>query len=173
MPDEITPRVKILRKALGMSQTDFGSKIGVTRGVINNLDRGLTDLQDPLLSLICSVFNARREWLETGEGEMFEQLSRNQEIAKEVNRVLKDEPESFRSRLIAALCRLDESDWEVLEKIAVQMAYPNEPPPHVLPFAARDGIPTEITETPEEKEKRRAETLRDLENIPDITLPGK
>ena len=72
MPDEITPRVKILRQALGMSQTDFGAKIGVTRGVINNLDRGLTDLQDPLLSLICSVFNARREWLETGEGEMFE-----------------------------------------------------------------------------------------------------
>ena len=116
MPDEITPRVKILRQALGMSQTDFGSKIGVTRGVINNLDRGLTDLQDPLLSLICSVFNARREWLETGEGEMFEPEDAEAPFYDAMGIITNDEPDSFRKRFVIALAELDDAGLDAMEQ---------------------------------------------------------
>ena len=116
MPDEITPRVKILRKALGMSQTDFGAKIGVTRGVINNLDRGLTDLQDPLLSLICSVFNARREWLETGEGEMFEPEDAEAPFYDAMGIITNDEPDSFRKRFVIALAELDDAGLDAMEQ---------------------------------------------------------
>lgn len=116
MPDEITPRVKILRQALGMSQTDFGAKIGVTRGVINNLDRGLTDLQDPLLSLICSVFNARREWLETGEGEMFEPEDAESPFYDAMGIITNDEPDSFRKRFVIALAELDDAGLDAMEQ---------------------------------------------------------
>ena len=116
MPDEITPRVKILRQALGMSQTDFGAKIGVTRGVINNLDRGLTDLQDPLLSLICSVFNARREWLETGEGEMFEPEDAEAPFYDAMGIITNDEPDSFRKRFVIALADLDDAGLDAMEQ---------------------------------------------------------
>lgn len=116
MPDEITPRVKILRQALGMSQTDFGTKIGVTRGVINNLDRGLTDLQDPLLSLICSVFNARREWLETGEGEMFEPEDAEAPFYDAIGIITNDEPDSFRKRFVIALAELDDAGLDAMEQ---------------------------------------------------------
>lgn len=116
MPDEITPRVKILRQALGMSQTDFGAKIGVTRGVINNLDRGLTDLQDPLLSLICSVFNARREWLESGEGEMFEPQDAEAPFYDAMGIITNDEPDSFRKRFVIALAELDDAGLDAMEQ---------------------------------------------------------
>lgn len=116
MPDEITPRVKILRQTLGMSQTDFGAKIGVTRGVINNLDRGLTDLQDPLLSLICSVFNARREWLETGEGEMFEPQDAEAPFYDAMGIITNDEPDSFRKRFVIALAELDDAGLDAMEQ---------------------------------------------------------
>lgn len=116
MPDEITPRVKILRQALGMSQTDFGTKIGVTRGVINNLDRGLTDLQDPLLSLICSVFNARREWLETGKGEMFEPEDAEAPFYDAMGIITNDEPDSFRKRFVIALAELDDAGLDAMEQ---------------------------------------------------------
>lgn len=170
---DINKRIKELRQEIGLSQPAFAQRISISNGYIAAIELGNRRVNDRIIKLVCSEFNVNENWLRTGEGDPFVQLSRNQEIAREVNRILRDQPESFRSRLIAALCRLDESDWEVLEKIAVQMAFPNEPPPHILPFAARDGIPVEITETPEEKEKRRAETLRDLEIIPDITLPDK
>ena len=116
MPDEITPRVKILRQALGMSQTDFGAKIGVTRGVINNLDRGLTELQDPLLSLVCSVFNARREWLETGEGEMFEPEDAESPFYDAMGIITNDEPDSFRKRFVIALAELDDAGLDAMEQ---------------------------------------------------------
>lgn len=116
MPDAITPRVKILRQALGMSQTDFGAKIGVTRGVINNLDRGLTDLQDPLLSLICSVFNARREWMETGEGEMFEPQDAEAPFYDAMGIITNDEPDSFRKRFVIALSELDDAGLDAMEQ---------------------------------------------------------
>ena len=116
MPDEITPRVKILRQALGMSQTDFGAKIGVTRGVINNLDRGLTDLQDPLLSLICSVFNVRREWMETGEGEMFEPEDAESPFYDAMGIITNDEPDSFRKRFVIALAELDDAGLDAMEQ---------------------------------------------------------
>ena len=116
MPDEITPRVKILRQALGMSQTDFGTKIGVTRGVINNLDRGLTDLQDPLLSLICSVFNVRREWLETGEGEMFEPKDAEAPFYDAMGIITNDVPDSFRKRFVIALAELDDAGLDAMEQ---------------------------------------------------------
>ena len=116
MPDEITPRVKILRQALGMSQTDFGAKIGVTRGVINNLDRGITELQDPLLSLVCSVFNARREWLETGEGEMFEPEDAEAPFYDAMGIITNDEPDSFRKRFVNALSELDDAGLDAMEQ---------------------------------------------------------
>lgn len=116
MPDEITPRVKILRQTLGLSQTDFGVKIGVTRGVINNLDRGLTDLQDPLLSLICSVFNVRREWLESGEGEMFEPQDAEAPFYDAMGIITNDEPDSFRKRFVIALAELDDAGLDAMEQ---------------------------------------------------------
>lgn len=64
-------RIKELRKYLKLSQTDFATKIGVTRGVIANIEAGLVEIKEYVLKLICSVFGASEEWILTGNGEMF------------------------------------------------------------------------------------------------------
>lgn len=64
-------RIILLRKTLKLSQTAFGEKLGVSRSVINNIERELTDLKPPLSRLICSIFNVNPNWLENGKGEMF------------------------------------------------------------------------------------------------------
>lgn len=64
-------RIKRLRKEKELSQTAFGAKIGVTLGVIKNLEQGKTTLCSPLLELMCSIYNVNENWLRTGEGEMF------------------------------------------------------------------------------------------------------
>ena len=116
MSDKIQPRIKTLRQTLGMSQTDFGRKIGVTRSVLSNLDLGITTLQDPLLSLVCSVFNVRREWLETGSGEMFEQPDTEAPFYNAVGSISNDEPDSFRKRFVVALADLDDSELDAMER---------------------------------------------------------
>lgn len=64
-------RIKRIRKEKHLSQTAFGAKIGVTLGVIKNLEQGKTTLCSPLLELMCSIYNVNENWLRTGEGNMF------------------------------------------------------------------------------------------------------
>jgi repressor LexA len=64
-------RIRKIRKEKDLSQTAFGAKIGVTLGVIKNLEQGKTTLCSPLLELMCSIYNVNETWLRTGKGEMF------------------------------------------------------------------------------------------------------
>lgn len=60
-----------LRKDQHLTMEAFGEKLGVSRSVINNLEREAVALKDPMLSHICNTFGVNRTWLETGEGEMY------------------------------------------------------------------------------------------------------
>ena len=121
MSDKIQPRIKTLRQTLGMSQTDFGRKIGVTRSVLSNLDLGITTLQDPLLSLVCSVFNVRREWLESGSGEMFEPQDAEAPFYDAMGIITNDEPDSFRKRFVIALAELDDAGLDAMEQFILSL----------------------------------------------------
>ena len=116
MPDKIQPMIKTLRQTLGMSQTEFGKKIGVTRSALSNLDLGITPLTEPLLSLICSVFNVRREWLESGEGEMFEPKDAEAPFYDAMGIITNEEPDSFRKRFVIALAELDDAGLDAMEQ---------------------------------------------------------
>ena len=64
-------RIRIIRKTIGISQTEFGRRIGVSLGVIKNLEQGKTTLTSPLFELLCSIYNVNPDWLHTGDGEIF------------------------------------------------------------------------------------------------------
>lgn len=78
----LSERFKQLRNELGKSQTEFGAGIGVSRSVINNIERGVTEPSDVFLNHLCVVYNVNREWLETGEGELFDKSEQLDETAK-------------------------------------------------------------------------------------------
>lgn len=72
-------RIKKLRKEyLKLSQAEFGDKLGVSRSVINNIERNVLARPDQKLSLIklmCKEFNVNEEWLREGTGDMFESIN--------------------------------------------------------------------------------------------------
>lgn len=105
-----------------MTLEKFGDKVGVTKVAISNIEKGNRNLTDQMAISICREFNVNENWLRTGEGEMFIELSRDEQIAEFVGRTLSTESESFKKRFIAMLAKLDESDWETLEKIALELA---------------------------------------------------
>lgn len=112
-------RIKELRKALGLTQQEFADKLGVKRGAIANYEIGRNEPIDAVVALICRQFDVNETWLRTGEGEMFVPLSRDDQITDFMSDLLKNEEDSFKRRLITALAKLDESQWELLEKIAL------------------------------------------------------
>lgn len=116
----IGERIEILRKDLSMSRRVFGEKLGVSESVIVNIEYDRLkrpDQKESLYKLICKEFNVNEEWLRTGNGEMFVPLTRNQLITDFATDLIMED-NTFKKRLVEALAKLDENEWEVLEKLA-------------------------------------------------------
>ena len=116
--DELKDRIKCLRNSLKLSQTEFGESLGAGIGAIKNLEAGITILKPAMADLICRLYNVDPVWLETGEGEMFRKLSRQEQIADFVGKALTDDSDEFRSQLISILAALDDVGWYKLEEAA-------------------------------------------------------
>lgn len=117
---EIYERVRYIRKdILKITQDKFASTIGLKRSTIGNIEKGTFNITDQSIKSICREFGVHEEWLRTGEGEPFGAQTRNQKILAFMNQVLTDEDDSFRKRLVYTLTVLDEDEWEILKKIAI------------------------------------------------------
>lgn len=143
-------RIKKLRKALDLTQQEFADRLGISRGNIATYETRDGSPGSSVITLICREFNVNEEWLRTGSGEMFLELSRDDEIAAFIGNVLHSEPDSFRKRFIAVLSRLDVSDWEVLERMAagmVQKQTANQGAPIIPPgYSSREELEAEADE---------------------------
>ncbi|WP_025676883.1 helix-turn-helix domain-containing protein [Paenibacillus massiliensis] len=64
-------RVKIIRETLGLSQREFGEKLGVSRDVISNIEYNRVPLKDLMIKHICERYSVNENWLLTGEGGIF------------------------------------------------------------------------------------------------------
>lgn len=70
------------------------------------------------MDLICREFNVSETWLRTGEGEMFQPKSRNEELFEFAAKVAEGDPGSIQSQLLAVMSRLTDEQWEVLAQVA-------------------------------------------------------
>lgn len=115
-------RIKEVREHLGLSQTEFGKRLGISRDAVSNLEYNRLkkpEQKEPIIKLICREFGVSETWLRTGVGEPFMPPSRSEEMGRLVKSLMADKPESFRSRLITALLRFDADgpEWQLLENI--------------------------------------------------------
>lgn len=110
-------RVKELRKVLGLSGEKFGEKIGVTRSAISDIERGRNGLSEQNILAICREFNVNEEWLRTGTGEMFKDMSLDEEIINFIGEIQWDASNTFKKKFISAIAKLNDDEWKVLEKI--------------------------------------------------------
>lgn len=110
-------RIKEVRKSVGMTQVEFGEKLGVRGNTITNYETGLRTPTDAVIRSICREFNVNEDWLRTGTGEMFQPITKDDEIAELFGEVLKEGDGTFKHRLVSALARLDEDGWKKLEEL--------------------------------------------------------
>lgn len=122
---EMYDRIRFLRtEKLHMTQSEFGEVLGVKRDVINNIENNRLknpEKQEPLYRLICQNFDINEEWLRTGEGEMYIEVDKENQLMMWAAEVLKDESDSFRRRFVKALSELGEEEWELIEKFALKL----------------------------------------------------
>lgn len=66
-------RLKELRKALGIKQRQLAERLEMETGTIGKWEAGMQPVPKPRIYQICKEYGVRREWLETGNGPMFEE----------------------------------------------------------------------------------------------------
>lgn len=110
-------RIKAVRLALGISQEEFGKRLGVTRGAITNIELNKVDPKPLFVDLICREFNVNEDWLKNGAEPMFLQRSRNEELSAFFGDLLNGEPD-FKHRLISVMSRLSVDQWQMLADMA-------------------------------------------------------
>jgi transcriptional regulator with XRE-family HTH domain len=67
---EIGKRIMGVRKAAGLSQQEFGSRIKVSHTRIGSIGKNQRTINDRLINLICITFGGNEQWLRNGKAAM-------------------------------------------------------------------------------------------------------
>ena len=122
----LNERLKLLRKELHITLDQFGERVGVTKSAISNIENGNRSLTEQMIKSICREFDVDEEWLRNGTGSMFIERTRDEEIANFIGTIQSVDDDSFMKKFISMLAKLDESEWKLLEKMALRLTKENE-----------------------------------------------
>ena len=118
-------RIREVREHFKLTQTEFGERLGVSRDVIGNIEYNRLKnpkQKEPIIKLICSTFGVNEIWLRSGEGEMFQAMTEDEELAAYLGDVMHDETASFRRRLTIEMKNWMPEVWQMLEEICKRLA---------------------------------------------------
>jgi len=123
----ISERIKYIRlNSTGkkLTQQEFGESLGVSRGVISNIEdaenRLPNGVPDSIIRLICSTYHVYYLWLTTGQGPIFE----DDLIARIDRLVEKSVPNAdpvYKAQVKAYAALMTEEDWEIFRDIVEQV----------------------------------------------------
>ena len=108
-------RIQAARKAKGLTLKQLGDIIGISESAVSNIERGRNKPSGSTLILLCEKLGVNREWLETGEGDMFAPTTEQAETARMIE-AISDSP-AMRS-LLATWAQLSDENKAVFERFA-------------------------------------------------------
>ena len=114
-------RIQLVIQNLGIKKVEFARRLKLSPPYISELCSGKTVPSDRTITDICREFDVNEHWLRTGEGEMFIQKSRSDEIAAFVGDILRDDSD-FRQKFISVLARMTTDEWKLLERKVLELA---------------------------------------------------
>ncbi|MGO5442920.1 helix-turn-helix domain-containing protein [Faecalimonas sp. LCP19S3_D12] len=116
-------RIKRIRHELGLTQTEFAKRIGLKQNSMALIESGKRNTSAQAILSICREYGVNENWLRTGDGEMFEELTEQQKLMKYTGLLLKDKDSAIATAiqtLIVTYEQLDDTSKATLEKIAMQ-----------------------------------------------------
>lgn len=114
-------RIALVRKSLGLTQEKFAEQVGLSRNFMWMIESGTRVPSDRTISDICREFNVNETWLRTGEGGMFNQITRSEKITSFLTEITEDEGDDFKRRFVEMLAELEPEDWKLLERMAEKL----------------------------------------------------
>lgn len=109
-------RIKQIRKEKGLTQTEFGEKIGVKGNTITMYESGARVPSDAVIISICREFNISEVWLRTGEGEPHIQRDEDAEWQEVLAQITVSDDDLIK-RIIKAHWFMDEKEKAAVRKL--------------------------------------------------------
>lgn len=119
--DTVNERVAAIVKELGVTKVEFAKRLNVSSQFVSKVCSGTSGVSDRTIMDICDKYHVNEEWLRHGEGEMFRQRTREQEIEHFFGTVSDSPDDDFRRSFIAVLAKLNEDQWELLADMAQKL----------------------------------------------------
>lgn len=115
-----------IRKHFNLTQTEFGERLGVSRSVIANIEYDKVAPTTSMCKLVCREFNVNPYWLETGNGDMFNEVD---DVSKAVSFYMSalkggtDADDNFKKVFVAELAGVLEAlgpdGWAAVKQMIV------------------------------------------------------
>ena len=109
-------RLRTIRKALGLSQEQLGQALGVSNTAISKLENGENNITEQNIKAICREFDVNENWLRTGQGEMFVELSPDEEFDKLCLEIQLSDDDLIK-RIMRGYWRLDKEDRQAVQRL--------------------------------------------------------
>ena len=141
-------RIKTIRKALRLTQTAFGERIGVKGNTVTGWENGLRAPSEAIINSICREFGVSEEWLRDGCGEPFVNSSNN------IIQFSKAHPEmtAIDRAIMEAYFNLTEPQKEAFFQYCLNVAAAYQAEGKKNTAAARSGDRVEVVAVSEEEE---------------------
>lgn len=107
-------RIRELREKEKLSREKFAARIGVSRGVIENIEYNRVEPKDVYIQSICREFQVNEEWLRNGTGEMYSSTTEEELFVEKLADLLKDDKKEVRD-LVMALFKLEGKEFEIVK----------------------------------------------------------
>lgn len=117
----LAERIKEVRKNAGLTQQKFAERIGAKQNTVAQYEIGRNAPIDPVITAICKEFGCNEVWLRTGEGEPFQEETRQEAIMRFAVQTINGSDE-FKKAFVSMLAKMDSDDWEALAKIFTKLA---------------------------------------------------
>lgn len=112
-------RIKEIRKTNPdwKTQDDFAEFLGISKSNLSSYEAGRRTPSDAVIKLMCEKCDVNEEWLRTGNGEMFIEKTKDEQISEAFGDIENLGEDNFKHRLISAILKLDEDGWKTLEEL--------------------------------------------------------
>ena len=119
--NEINKRIADAIAAKGMKKSEVARRINVSPAFISQLCSGAALPSERTIIDIASVCGVNDIWLRSGEGDMFQAMTEDEELAAYIDDVMNDEPASFRLRLTIEMKNWTPEVWQMIEEICKRL----------------------------------------------------
>lgn len=119
--DGLKDRISVVFKESGLTQAEFGEKIRLSQTTVSKVIAGTQRVSTRTMKDIADKFHVNEDWLQTGEGPMRIQTTRQEELSQFFGQLLhEDIPD--RREIILALSRMSPEWWKATADLILSAA---------------------------------------------------